>query len=304
MRKAFVFAIVVAGLSLLGIPQEADCTFSGVLGMEFAFIPTPPATLEVETTITLGLSFAGASVESRTVLSLDGLEAKHFKMGVELDGATLTTGMRFDPCFSKYWFEVRGGCCPFDLGTLFLVENLAPPCQTPSYTVGIVLDLGLAFDSGFFVQSLTGFGVEGLYHLIDDDPATDLTAVAGWWFEEGLLHLGFATDCLRTESIFVFDELGFSWAQFYASYTWQEPIIEIGARVWLSSMFAFDRSDFILGFSIDPVSLRSITSFDWMGFSSQEIDISIEFSGIRLYSRTLFDFTGLISVTIGFELSF
>ncbi len=304
MRKAFVFAIAVAGLSLLGVAQEADCTFSGVLGMEFAFIPTPPATLEVETTITLGLSFAGASVESRTVLSLEGLEAEHIQFGVELGGVTLTTAMRFDPCFSKYWFEVRGGCCPFDLGALFLVENLAPPCQTPDFTVGIVLDLGLSFDSGFFVRSLTGFGVEALYHLIDEDPATDLLAVPGWWFEEELLHLGFATDCLRTESIFAFDELGFSWAQFYASYTWQEPVIEIGARVWLSSAFAFDRADFILGFSIDPVSLRSVTSFDWMGFLSQEIDISIEFSGIRLYSRTLFDFTGLISVTIGFELSF
>jgi len=304
MKKIVMLALALAGASLLGLAQEAECSLSGRLGMEFEFVPVPPATLDVYTTVTLGLSFAGANVESRTVLSLDGLEAEHFKIGVDLEGVTLTTGMRFDPCFSKYWFEVRGGCCPFDLGALFLVENLAPTCEPTDFTVGLVLDLGLAFDSGFFVRSITGFGVENLYYLIDDDPATELTAVAGWWFEEELLHLGFVTECLRTESIIVFDELGFAWAQFYAAYTWQEPIIELGARVWLSSMFGFDWADLILGITIDPVQLKSITTFDWSGFLSQEIDVSVSFSGIRLYSRTLFDFTGLISEIVGFELSF
>lgn len=304
MKRILPLAVVLVGMSLAAPAQEAGCTFSGTLGMEFSFIPVPPATLDINTAITLGLTMGGASVESRTVLSLHGLEEEHFKMGVDLGGITLTTGMRFDPCFSKYWFEVRGGCCPFDLGALFLVENLAAACQTPDYTVGLVLDLGLSFDSGFFVRSTTGFGVEDLYHLIDDDPATDLTAVPGWWFEEELLHIGFATQCLRTESMFLFDELGFAWARFYASYTWQEPVIELGARVWLNSAFAFSQADLILGITIDPVSLKSITSFDWSGFLSQEIDISISFSGIELYSRTTFDFTGLVSEVIGFTLSF
>jgi len=304
MKKTLVLVLVALGASLLGLAQEEGCTLSGRLGMEFEFVPTPPATIEVNTTITLGLMFAGASVESRTVLSLDGLEEEHFKMGVDLGGVALTTGMRFDPCFSKYWFEVRGGCCPFDLGALFLVENLAATCEPEDFTVGLVLDMGLAFDSGFFVHSLTGFGVEDLYHLIDDDPATELTAVAGWWFEEELLQMGFAGECLRTESIVVFDELGFAWSQFYASYTWLEPVIELGARVRLNSVFALEWAELILGVTIDPVGLRSITRFDWGGFLSQEIDVSISFSGIRLYSHTLFDFTGLISEIIGFELSF
>lgn len=304
MKRMFVASLVAALLVVPAFAQEQGCELSGTLGMEFTFTPVPPATLNVDTAITLSLAFAGAQVSSRTVISLNGLEAEHLTFGVDLDGVTLTTGMRFDPCFSKYWFSVRGGCCPFDLGALFLVENLAQPCQTPDYTVGIVLDIGLHFDSGFFVRSLTGFGVEWLYYLIDDDPSTDLVAVPGWWFEEELIHLGFATDCLNTESIFLFDELGFSWAQFQAFYRWSEPAIELGARVWLDSVFAFSRADLVLGVTIDPVELQSTTSFDFSGFLSQEIDISVSFSGIRLYSRTSFDFTGLVSEVVGFELSF
>lgn len=303
MNRALALLVLACGIGVMGLAQDG-CELSGALGVELTFTPVPPASLSVDTAITSSLSFAGASVESRTVISLDGLESEHMKFSIDLDGVTLATGMRFDPCFSRYWFAVRGGCCPFDLGAMLLVENLAAACQTPDFTVGIVLDLGLAFDPGFFVRSITGFGVEDLYHLIDEYPQTDVTAVSGWWFSEELISVGFASQCLRTESIFSFDELGFSWAQLHASYTWAEPAIELGARVWIDSTFAFSQADLILKVTIDPVELRSITSLDSLGFLSQEIDISISFSGVKLYSRTSFNFTGLLSEVIGFELSF
>jgi len=304
MNRALALLVLACGMGVMGPAQDGGCELSGALGVELTFTPVPPASLEVNTAITSSLFFAGASMESRTVISLDGLESEHIRFAIDLDGVTLATGMRFDPCFSRYWFEARGGCCPFALGALFLVENLAAACQTPNFTVGIVLDLGLAFDPGFFVRSLTGFGVEGLYYLIDEYPQTEVSAVSGWWFEEQLISIGFASECLRTESLFLFDELGFSWAQLHVSYAWIEPAIELGARLWLDSTFAFSQADLILGVTIDPVELRSITSLVFLGFLSQEIDISISFSGIKLYSRTSFDFTGLLSEVIGFEISF
>jgi len=269
MNRALALLFLACGIGVMGLAQEG-CELSGALGVELTFTPVPPASLSVDTAITSSLSFAGASVESRTVISLDGLESEHMRFAIDLDGVTLATGMRFDPCFSRYWFEVRGGCCPFDLGALLLVENLAEACQTPDFTVGIVLDLGLAFDPGFFVRS----------------------------------NVGFASQCLRTESLFSFDELGFAWAQLHASYMWAEPAAQLGARLWIDSTFAFSQADLILRVTIDPVELRSVTSLDSLGFLSQEIDISISFSGVKLYSRTSFDFTGLLSEVIGFELSF
>ncbi|MGC9530372.1 MAG: hypothetical protein ACP5G2_07215 [Candidatus Bipolaricaulaceae bacterium] len=287
-----------------GAAQEQGCAVSGSLGVEFTFLPVPPATLEVDTAVTLALSFAGAEVVSRSELSATGLEAQHLSFGVELDGVSLETGMRFDPCFSLYRFQARGGCCPFDLGAIFLVENLAAACQTPDYTVGIVLDLGLVFDEGFFMRSITGFGVEELYALVDDDPDTQLVAVPGWWFEEELMQLGFCTQCFRSQSIFLFDELGFSWARFEVAYLWPDPAIELGAGVWIDSSFAFAQADLTLGFTVDPIQLRSVTTFSFAGFLAQEIHVGVAFSGVRLYSETRFDFSGMLEEVVGFELSF
>lgn len=303
MKKSAVVAALLLGLAVGGLAQE-PCDFSGVLGVEFSFIPVPPAGLDVFTTVELGLSFCGVGVESRTVLSLTGLEAEHLRFFLELEGLSFGTGMRFDPCFSKYWLEVRFGCCPVEVGGLFLVENLVAACQTPDYTVGIVLDLGLWFDGGFFVHSLTGFGVIGLYYLIDEDPATELIAVPGWWFEEELVHLGFITDCLDLQSWILFDTAGFAWVQFAASYYWSEPWIELGTRIRLNSAFGFDWAELILGLRVDPLTLRSVTTFDFSGFLGEEIYVAVEFSGIKLYSRTVFDFTGLLLELVGFEIQF
>lgn len=279
-------------------------TLAGVFGIELTFTPVPPATLEVDTAIVLSLSFAGAEVTSRTQLSLDGLVAEHITMGVNLDGIVLRTGMRFDPCFSLYWFEVRGGCCPFDLGALFLVENLAGACQTPDYTIGVVLDLGMRTDLGLAVRSLTGFGVRDLYHLIDDDPTTDIAAVPGWWFEEELVSLSFTTSCFRADSVLLFDPVGFAWGQFVAAYRFPSPEVEMGAGVRLDAGLALDWAELFLGLAIDPVTLRSATTFDLLGFVAQEVEVSVAFSGVRLYSRTRFDFTGLLQEVIGFTLTF
>jgi len=270
MNRALALLFLACGIGVMGLAQEGS-ELSGTLGVELTFMPVSPASLNVDTAITSSLSFAGASVDSRTVISLDGLESEHMRCSVKLDDVTLATGMRFDPCFSRYWFEV---------------------------------DLGLTFEPGFFVRSITGFGVKDLYNLIDEYPQTDVTAVSGWWFSEELINVGFASECLRTESLFSFDELGFAWAQLHASYTWVEPAVQLGARLWIDSAFAFSRADLILRVTIDPVELRSVTSFDSLGFLSQEIDISTTLSGVKLYSRTSFDFTGLQSEVIGFVLSF
>ncbi len=184
--------VAVVALCAVGVATAwAQPAPAGWLGFSVTFTSSP---VQLTSQVNLGLTFGRAEVVSRTDLSLTpltGLVAQYLAVGVAFDGIRLRTGMRFDPCFSQYWFEVRGGCCPLELGGLFLVENLAPACQTPNYTIGIVLDLGVAWRPGFFARSLTGFGVKDLYHLIDDDPVTWLTAVTGVWFEEELLHLGY-----------------------------------------------------------------------------------------------------------------
>jgi len=273
------------------------------VGIEVGFTSAPPA---LTSSITLSLSFGRAEVISRTELSLAGLLAEHLTLGVMLDGVALRTGMRFDPCFSKYWFEVRGGCCPWEFGGLFLVENLAAPCDPPMYTVGIVLDMGVAWRPGFFARSLTGFGVTNLYYLIDLNPATELTAVPGVWFEEELLHLGFTSLCFLADGMVLFNPFGLDWFELGASYLYPDPAAELGirARLQVQGGFGLDWATLTLGVRVVPVAVRLVTAFNLSGFVFQEVWVEVSFSWVRIYSNTRFDFGGLIQAIVGVEVVF
>lgn len=297
----------VLGLALLGGALAVSQTGPvGALGfaVTFASSTTPPS---LTSEVTLGLSFGRAELQSRTELSLlpgVSFAAQHLVVGVNLDGIVLRTGMRFNPCFSRYWFEVRGGCCPLELGGLFLVENLAPTCQTPNYTIGIVLDVGVAWRPGFFARSLTGLGVTNLYGLIDLDPGTWLIAVPGMWFEEELLHLGFAGGCFRADALVLFDPFGLAWVELGASYLYPNPEAELGARVRFLGTLALDWARLFLGVRVPPVGVRLVTEFDLGGFVAQEVEVEVLFSWVRIYSRTRFDFGGFLQATVGIEVKF
>ncbi len=184
------------------------------------------------------------------------------------------------------------------------MENLAEACQTPAYTVGLVLDLGVAWHPGFFARSLTGFGVTGLDHLLDDDPTTDLTAVPGVWFEEELLHLGFTSACFRADSRVLLNPYGLAWSELGASYIYPDPEAELGARIRLNGSFGLSWAKLFLGVRVPPVGIRLVTAFDLGGFVSQEVWVEVVFSWVRIHSRTQFDFGGLIQSTVGIELDF
>ncbi len=302
----------VLGLVLLGGALAAAQTGPvGTLGVAVTFTSSTPPSLTSE--VTLGLSFGRAEFGSRTELSLlPGVSfvAEHLAVGVNLDGIGLRTGMRFNPCFSRYWFEVRGGCCPLELGGLFLVENLALACQTPNYTIGIVLDLGVAWRPGFFARSLIGFGVTNLYGLIDPYPATWLIAVPGVWFEEALLQAGYTSCCFRGDGLVLFDPWGLAWFELGASYLYPNPEAELGARVRIARTsllplnYTLDWARLFLGVRVPPVGVRLMTEFDLGGFVAQEVEVEVFFSWVRIYSRTRFDFGGFLQATVGIEVRF
>ncbi len=70
------------------------------------------------------------------------------------------------------------------------------------------------------------------------------------------------------------------------------------------SSFLFERQLLAIEAEIEPVTLTSLTAFDWMGFSSEWIKAQVRFSGVTLYTLAAFDFGGIIEVSFGFELEF
>ena len=283
----------------------AELSFSGSLGMDFRFQPP----LTIQTSLNMRVDVGKAGMESRTILSLSGLEAEKLWLWLNFDGITLRSGLTFDPCFSLWTLEGRGCCCgpcccPFFFGGMFLLGNLAPACQTPNYTVGFILDLGFGGTPGFLARSLTGFGVTNLYALIDGDPWTEVVLVPGWWFEEELLHFAYVAPPLSAYTTWLFTWAGLSFGELGVSYTFGPPEVEIGAGFRLDASLALAWAKLWLSVTIDPVTVRSTTAFDFFGFLWQEIALEIRFSRVFLYSRTLFDLSGLQELRVGFELAF
>lgn len=288
---------------LLAVPALAQ-NFSGRVGMDFLFQPDTP--FVVDTALTLAMDMGRGGVESRTALSLAGLEGEQLWFWLKFPdvGVTLKTGLTFDPCFSRWTLSVHGGCCPFFLGAWFYLGNLAPICQNPNYTIGLVLDFGVGGEPGFLARSLLGFGVTNIYALSDDDPWTDVTLVPGWYFEEALLHLAWSADCWRLYTTWMFTYLGLGFGELGLTYRFSQPLVEIGAMLRVNSTLNLDLVKLGLRVTIDPVSVYSATAFNFTGFLWQEVGLRVQFSQVLIYSATRFDLLGLQWVRLGFELRF
>lgn len=309
MRRFWLY-LVAGALALPLVAQEPE--LGGSLGMDLRFTSGP----NIQAGLNLGLGCGPGRVESRTILSLSspGLEEENLWFRLRFDPVDLGLGLIFDPCFSQLSLEIRGGwcpcgCCPcscwpLSFGAIFLLGNLASACQTPNYTMGLVLDVAFGGTPGFLVRSLTGFGVKDLYFLIDDDPWTVFTPAQNWYFEE-LLHLAWATECLSTYSTWLFTYSGLDWGEFGLSYQFAAPKVELGAAVRLFPV-SWNNSwaKFSLGASVDPVTVRSATTFDFYGFLRQEIGVEIRFSPALIYFSTAFDLNGISEILIGLKFWF
>jgi len=80
--------------------------------------------------------------------------------------------------------------------------------------------------------------------------------------------------------------------------------VTITSTTLFDATFMFAEQDLAIEATIDPVTLTSLTTFDATGFSGQWIRAEVSFSGVSLYTRAAFDFSGINFVSFGFELTF
>lgn len=312
MRRGVLvlFIAFLAGVVALGEGGSP----SGSFGVDADFI-YDGTTWDYSFGITLSLGFAGTGVRSRTVFSQAGLESERLDfLFTPEDTFRVRNGLTFDPCFSRYELELSGsmfqnGCCPggFDWGLIFAYGNLAEPCQTPDYTLGFVFETGIRWYlddccTYFAIRNYLGFGMGGLYNLVDDDPDTWVYLVPGTSFEEDLLSLSFTGPVFRGETLLFFDTGGFQWVQFRGELTLGGFFL-LGGRVWFVSPFTFNQADFILGIQSGGFSARSITTFDPWGFLSEELRLALESGGLKWSVGFYFDAFGTMKVSVGLAVS-
>ncbi len=313
MRGALVLAAVLAiGWGALG----GEASLSGSLGLDADFLFDGVA-WDFTGGVTLSLGFAWAEVVSRTGFSFTGFESERLSFIFDFDRAfTVRNTLVFDPCFSQYELELHGymfsggsgDCCPggFDWGLIFLYGNIADVCQTPEYTLGFILESGIQWRldccATFEMRNYMSFGATGIYSLVDGDPRTWVSLVAGTLFEEDLLMLSLTSPRFDGRTLIFFDSSGFQWVRFEAEMLLADVFV-LGGRLTFVSPFVFSTGDLIMGLELGGFSMRSITTFDAFGFFSEELRFELAGENIKGFLWVYFDVLGVVDVFTGVEVS-
>jgi len=383
-------AICVVLFSVLGsgIVAANDVGFSGFVGLGITYTPVPPTSFNIGADLVMAFDVSGFSFASETGFDLTGFQSQRVILGVNLGAVQIGEEILFDPYFSWNELSIDMAIAGVDIGLDLILANIGS-VQTPTYSMGAVIELSSGIVCGFSITSLTGFGAIDLVNILGGIEAPfsyemlylfnhldtlctlpldlDVTIVPDFYFEEQLVRLEADFMGMIASNTTWFDYTGLSRTLFELGYRFEEPLLGFLASMGLDGSFVITDIDFIVdlqidivrctshtwfdenplpapipivfggqGFAVsfeicgvlittetgfdgsflfaqqliaieatfDPVSFRSMTTFDATGFAGQCIYADVTICGVKLYTKAEFDFSGIQLVTFGFDFSF
>ncbi|MCK4599742.1 hypothetical protein KAU37_08010 [Candidatus Bipolaricaulota bacterium] len=316
---AFLLVMLAAG----GLTLAEETGFSGGVGLEITFIPIPPLSYDIEADLTLSLSIACFTFESETVFALTGFQSQEFDVEVDLGAVSIAEEIIFDPYFSWNQLSVDALIIAVETGLDLILADIGIGTQSPSYSMGAVLELSSGVMSGFSITTLTGFGAIDLvnvlggveapfsHNLLDLFSYLDslfapqftprVTIVPGFYFEEEFVRLEVDYCGLLSSSSTWLDWTGFAKEVFEFGYQFEEPSLSFLTAMTFDNSFSISGLDFILDLEICGVQFTSWTSFTApqtpsvlpIVFSGQRFAVSFEVFGVLVTAETDFDGTFL-----------
>jgi hypothetical protein len=226
--------------------------------------------------------------------------------------------------------NILGGIeAPFSYELLYLFNHLDTLCTLP-------LDLDVTIVPNFyFEEELVRLEADFMGMIVSNTTWFDYTGLSRMLFELGyrfeepslsfLASMGVDGAFVITDIAFIVD-LQIDVVRF-TSHTWFEdnplpapiPIVFGGQGFGVSfelcgvlittetgfdGSLLFEQQLIAIEAMFDPVSFRSLTTFDATGFAGQCIYADVTFSGVTLYTKAEFDFSGIRLVTFGVDFSF
>jgi len=309
-----VLALIVAG----GVSASAGVDFTGGVGLEVTYTPVPPTSYNIGSDLTLSFDVSGFSFASITGFDLSGFLSERVLLGVDLGAVRIAEDILFDPYFSWNELNVDISIVGIDIGIDLILANIGT-VQTPTFSMGAVIEFSSEIVCGFSITSLTGFGaidlvnvlggvdapyayeMLGLFHHLDAlcTPPLDLdvTIVSGFYFEEQLLRLRIDLVGLMASNTTWFDATGLARMMFELGYRFTEPSLGFLATMALDGAWAITGMDFLVDLQIDVVRFTSHTWFvqnPFPGpvpilFDGQGFALAFEFCGVRVTTETGFD---------------
>jgi len=218
---------------------------------------------------------------------------------------------------------------PFGNDLLYLFNHLDGFCAGPT-ELDVTIVPGFYFEEelfrlevetmGLLASNTTWFDETGLTKLLFemgyrfDDPMMAFMAsmsldgsfsITGMDFIIGLQidvvrftsHTSFTELLPLTIIPIVFDSQGFA-------VSFELCSVQITMATTFDSSFFFAEQLIAIEATIDPVTFKSLTTFDAFGFAGQCIYADVQFCGVILFTKAEFDFSGIQLVSVGFELEF
>ena len=285
--------------------------------------------------LSMDLSIVGVEIGFDLILADIGVtQTATYSMGAVLElsssivcGFTISSLTGFG---AEDLVNLLGGIeAPFSYQLLYLFNHLAGFCVAP-----IELDVTIVSDF-YFEEQLFRLEVETMGMMASNTTWFDETGLTKMLFEMGYrftepaiallasisLDGGFAItetdfivdvqiDVVRFTSHTSFAEMPppaiipivFDSQEFAISFELCNVLITTATT--FDSSFFFAEQLIAIEASIDPVTFKSLTTFDATGFVGQCIYADVQFCGVLLFTKAEFDFSGIDLVTVGFELTF
>jgi len=284
--------------------------------------------------LSVDLSIVGVKIGFDLILADIGAQTSSYSMGCVLElsstvvcGFTITSLTGFG---AEDLVNLLGGIeVPFSYQLLYLFNHLGGLCVAP-IDLDVTIVPNFYFEEELFRLEVETMGLIASSTIwFDETGLTKLLFETGYRFEEPSmaflasmsLDSGFAItgmdfivnleiDVARFTSHtsfaevpppavipIVFDSQGFA-------VSFELCGVLITTATTFDSSFFFAEQLIAIEASIDPVIFKSLTTFDATGFAGQCIYADVQFSGVTLFTKAEFDFSGIDLVTIGFELVF
>ncbi len=313
-------AICVVLVALLGggIASANDVGFTGFVGLGITYTPLPPTSFNIGADLKLAFSVSGFSFASETGFDLTGFQSERVTLAVDLGAVQLSEEILFDPYFTWNELSLDLSIAGVDIGVDFILANIGS-VQTPTYSMGAVVELSSGIVCGFSITSLTGFGAIDLVNILGGIEAPfsyellylfnhldtlctlpldlDVTIVPGFYFEEELVRLEADFMGMIASNTTWFDAGGLSRMLFELGYRFEEPSLSFLATMGFNGFFVLTDIDFIVDLQIDVVRFTSHTWFIEnpvpvpipIAFGGQGFAVSFELCGVLFTTETDFD---------------
>ena len=311
-------AAAVLILAVAAPAWAAGLGFSATVGLEITYTPLPPASYDIGSDLQLAFDIPGFSLRSDTGFDLAGFTWEKVSFTVDLGVAKISEDIRFEPEFDWNELSLDLSIVGVDMGADWIFANIGS-VQTPSYDMGVVVEIGSKIPCGLSIASVTGFGAEDLVNVLGGAPAPfsevmltlfdhlatvcappeDLrvTVVDGFYFEEELLRLQLNLAGFVTSNTVWFDAAGLSQIVLEIGYAFADPSLGVLTSLTLDGGFSITNLDIIADLSIDAIRLTSWTGFARPAFpvpvpvlfSGQKFALRFELVGVTVTSETDFD---------------